>query len=259
MQPQTTSDGPDSNERAMRRLLTSARQTIDSAEPATLVAGTLAVAGSVALAAGLLIAELVDEVMDPDEAVTPDDRIVDWINQHASPALTTLFRTATRLADYWFAIIVVATTATILIWKRHRGAAFALIASSAGAALVTQTLKEIIGRERPPIGGQLVAATGLAFPSGHSSQSVACYGGLALATILASRRTGPRIAAITAAVVIAFLVGTSRVYLGVHWPSDVVAGWIVGLTWLTLVAAAAWLLRRLNRPRGWWPERPEPT
>jgi membrane-associated phospholipid phosphatase len=201
----------------------------------------------------VIITELVDEVMDPDQAVTPDHRIVDWIARRTSPALDTLFQTATRLADYWVAMSIVAVTAIVLITRRHRGAAAALVTSSLGAAAVTEVLKELIGRQRPPIDGRLVHASGLAFPSGHSSQSIACYGGLALVAILITKRTGPRLAAIIAATTIAVLVGASRVYLGVHWPSDVLAGWIVGITWLALVTTATWLLRRLDRPRGWWP------
>lgn len=208
----------------------------------------------VSLAAGAVFVELVDEVVSHDGATSPDEEVARWIAERRTPWLTHVMRPTTRLADYAVAGTVAAAVAMALAATRRRGAAAAVLVSSLGAMLVTEVLKEVVGRERPMADGRLVEAAGHAFPSGHSSQAIACYGGLALAVVLTTRSRPRRTAAVAAAGLVALAVGTSRTYLGVHWPADVLSGWIVGLTWLVLVATAAWLLRRLDRPRGWWPQ-----
>lgn len=213
---------------------------------------TLAFAVAITLASGAVFVELLDAVVSHDGATSPDEEIARWVVDLRTPWLTAVMRPTTHLADYAVAGTVAAVVAVALFAARRRGAAAAVIVSSLGAMLVTELLKELVGRERPTPDGRLVEAVGHAFPSGHSSQAVACYGGLALAVILTTDLQRRRVAAIALAAVVAIAVGTSRVYLGVHWPSDVLSGWIVGLTWLVLVASAAWLLRRLDRPEGWW-------
>lgn len=215
---------------------------------------TLAFAAVAALAAGSAFVELVDAVMSHDGATSPDEEIARWIADLRTPWLTAAMRPTTHLADYAVAGTIAVVTAVALFVTRRRGAAVALVVSSLGAMLVTEVLKELVGRERPAADGRLVEAVGHAFPSGHSSQAVACYGGLALVVILTTDRPRRRVVAVALAAVVAVAVGTSRVYLGVHWPSDILSGWIVGLTWLVLVATVAWLLRRLDRPQGWWPQ-----
>ncbi|QGG94283.1 phosphatase PAP2 family protein [Actinomarinicola tropica] len=207
----------------------------------------------VSLTAGAAFVELVDAVTSEEGASSPDAEVARWIAERRTPWVTALMRLTTRLADYAIAGTVAAAAAVALVAARRRGPASALVASSLGAMLVTEVLKEVVGRERPMADGRLVEAAGHAFPSGHSSQAVACYGGLALAVVLTTRSSRRRAAAVAAVAVVALAVGTSRVYLGVHWPADVLSGWIVGLTWLALVASGSLLLQRLDRPRGWWP------
>jgi undecaprenyl-diphosphatase len=115
---------------------------------------------------------------------------------------------------------------------RHR---VALATVVVGAVVLYDTVKFVVGRPRPPADVQLViTATGSAFPSGHATASAAAYGAIAL---VVWARWGARAGrgAMAAAVVITAVVGFSRVYLGVHWPTDVVAGWCAGAAWLWLV------------------------
>jgi len=114
-------------------------------------------------------------------------------------------------------------------------------ANTATQAIVT-LVKVIVERARPDSAEALSHAGGYAFPSGHSATAVVVYGALAL---IAARRGGARAraAAIVAAVALAGLVGITRVYLGVHFPSDVLAGWLLG----GAVLAVVWRLA-VGRP-----------
>ena len=236
----------------LRVLLHRMREWIDAVPPVVLVVGVLAVAVAVVVAGGALVSEVVDEVMVGAGAGQPDDRIATWVRGLRTPGLTTFFRTVTHLSDVWFVTGVVVLVAATLLLRRQLGMAVAVLTASAGAAVITTLVKEFVGRARPPVVGRLVEAVGEAFPSGHSSQAVACYGALALVVAATTSRPAVRVTAPVVAVVVALTVGVSRVYLGVHWPSDVLSGWIVGLAWLAAVAVVSWVLRHVDRPRGWW-------
>jgi undecaprenyl-diphosphatase len=119
-------------------------------------------------------------------------------------------------------------TAALLARGQRRGALFFAI-TAGGSTLINQTLKFAFGRARPDSGLQLARTTGFAFPSGHSMASAAIYGALAMVIT----RKYPKLALAANAVcgVTVVAVGTSRAYLHVHYPSDVVTGWGLGLAW----------------------------
>jgi undecaprenyl-diphosphatase len=125
-----------------------------------------------------------------------------------------------------------------------------LIAASATGALVSQGLKQLFGRERPPLALHAVEVVNPSFPSGHAMLSAVVY--LTLAVLIArfAERRRVKAYALAAGVALTLLVGASRVFLGVHWPSDVLAGWSLGAAW----ALAWWLLalafERRNGGRG---------
>jgi undecaprenyl-diphosphatase len=129
-------------------------------------------------------------------------------------------------------------------------AAFAA-ASVIGGAILSNLLKDFFQRPRPEIVPHLAYAANTSFPSGHSMMSAVTY--LTLAALLARSQERRRIKAyfLLLAVLITFLVGVSRIYLGVHWPTDVLAGWTAGTTWALL----CWLVARsLQRRKALEPE-----
>jgi undecaprenyl-diphosphatase len=130
--------------------------------------------------------------------------------------------------------LVVILAVSYLIAIRRRLVALILVASIAGGALLNFLLKVSIARPRPDLVAHLVKETTMSFPSGHSANSAVVY--LTLAILLATTQTRSRIRwlIVTCALLITMIIGLSRVYLGVHWPSDVVAGWAVGATWALL-------------------------
>ncbi|WP_141694106.1 phosphatase PAP2 family protein [Rhizobium lusitanum] len=116
-----------------------------------------------------------------------------------------------------------------------------------GAELLGNGIKPLIGRARPDVVSHLVTASGQSFPSGHSTLSSAVYIGLAL--LFASRlqsRTGRR-AFLGLAIVMTGLVGFSRVFLGVHFPTDVIGGWGMGAGW-SLLLWSIWVRCRPQAP-----------
>jgi undecaprenyl-diphosphatase len=139
-----------------------------------------------------------------------------------------------------------AFTIGFLIYVKRRAEAGWLAASVIGASGLNTLLKLWLNRPRPEIVPHLVHVANASFPSGHAMISAAVY--LTIGVMLAE--TQPKLAARTYLVgfagVLVLLIGTSRVYLGVHWPSDVLAGWCFGSVWALAVFAANRALRRAS-------------
>lgn len=133
------------------------------------------------------------------------------------------------------------------LWLRTRRwqPAVVLALGMGGAGALTYGLKVLIGRHRPGAGFMLGPIdTGFSFPSGHTLSSTVFFVLLAAVVWSADVRRTPRIAAAVSAVVLSLAMGLSRIYLGYHWGTDVLAGWIVALSWLCLLATTIALVRR---------------
>jgi undecaprenyl-diphosphatase len=151
------------------------------------------------------------------------------------PELLAVARTLTFFGD---PTLLIGASCIAALWLWHRGggrAGLVLIVVTLTGRLLGEAQKYWIARVRPDLEPHLVVVKTNSFPSGHATSSMIFY--LALALLLASHRH--RVAAAAAAVVLALLVGTSRVMLGVHWPSDVIGGWAFGLLWLLLTLRPA--------------------
>lgn len=141
----------------------------------------------------------------------------------------------------------------LLIARRTRLALLVALGVSVGA-IFAATLKALIGRARPDIVDHLVHETSLSFPSGHAMNSAIVY--LTLAALLARSQESRTVRAylMTVAALLTLVIGVSRVYLGVHWPSDVIAGWSIGAVWALLMSFVAARLQREHKI-----EQPAPT
>lgn len=135
-----------------------------------------------------------------------------------------------------------AVAALLFLRLRREAVLFALTVASGWA--VNSGLKALVGRARPEIVPHLTEAGGNSFPSGHSFNAAVVYIAMALAFAAISRRESVRWTVIAAAMAISLAIAWSRVWLGVHWPSDVIAGWLGGAGWAFLASA---LLRRPAR------------
>jgi undecaprenyl-diphosphatase len=198
------------------------------------------VAGSVmALALAMLFVEILDAVVENDDLVVLDQPVVQWISAHRPGWLTPFVVAVTDLGGKVLLTLAV-TVAAVLVARRVRSWRPLLFAVCAlgGSALLVAGIKVVIGRNRPDRSHQALSESGFAFPSGHSASALV---GWALVAWLVCKLTTSRTvqaAAWVAAGMLAVAVGLSRTYLGVHYPSDVIGGWVLGAVWFTTVLIA---------------------
>jgi undecaprenyl-diphosphatase len=151
---------------------------------------------------------------------------------------------ATALGSVTILTLIVLGTAGLFLVLRKRREAVWLVATAAGGTAISQVLKQVFNRERPPLFMHAVEVMNPSFPSGHAMLSAVIY--LTLGALVArfARTRRVKAYAMAWAVMLSVLVGCSRVYLGVHWPTDVLAGWCLGALWAIAVWLLAWVLER---------------
>lgn len=159
----------------------------------------------------------------------------------AHPDTTGAFIFYTHLGSVWALGPMTIAGAGWLWWRRQRARALALVASVLAVRLGVEVLKLIVDRARPSLDAHPVVVHSQSFPSGHAANSMATF--LALALFVAPE--GWRRPAVAAAVTASLAMGATRPVLGVHWPSDVLAGWILGAA--VVLLAWWWLSRRGER------------
>lgn len=188
-----------------------------------------------ALDRGVLL--LLRNPLDASDPIGPD-----W--------LEVIFRDITALGGATVLGLMTIAVTGFLLMEKKRGAALFVLAAVAGGTVLSAILKLAIARSRPDIVPHLVDVHTASFPSGHAMLSAVVYltlGGL-LSRVERPRRV--KIYVLSVAVILTLLIGVSRVYLGVHWPTDVLAGWCAGAAWATLCWRIALALQRRGEIEG---------
>lgn len=197
---------------------------------------TLTVTLAALVLAGWAFGALLTDLVQSRHLAGPDDATLRFMVNHRSAWLTTLMRTSTWLGSSAVLVPLSIVVAGLWRWKqRDWQAAWLLGASYGGASLSFNLVKRLTHRPRPPAHIALARAGGYAFPSGHATQAGAVWGALAFLATLVLTTWPRRVSAWSVAVMISGLVGLTRLYLGVHWLSDVAAGWALGGLWLFTV------------------------
>ncbi|HHP7233607.1 MAG TPA: phosphatase PAP2 family protein [Desulfobacterales bacterium] len=199
----------------------------------------LLAAAAVTVAAIWGFAEIADEVLE-GETLSFDEKVVRWMRRPEAPSvlkgpqwLHEVGRDVTALGSYAVLTLVTLAVGSFLFLQRRYRTAVLVVAAAAGGGLISTILKSIFDRGRPDLPA-IVYVTSSSFPSGHAMLSAVVYLtlGVLVAELVEKRRL--KLHCLLTAMLISFLVGVSRVYLGVHYPTDVLAGWLAGIVWAML-------------------------
>jgi membrane-associated phospholipid phosphatase len=195
---------------------------------------------AVVLGCGIALGELLSLAERSNGSTSPDASITSWLVAHRSHGLTTLARVLSTLGSQIILGPLTAIVAAALLMRRRFLSAGMLVAAWGGAICLYSLTKLVVDRMRPPSAIWLthVARTS-SFPSGHATQSLATL--TAIVLVSTAWVSGGRRAAWVLALVLAIMIGCSRVYLGVHWATDVASGWLIGTAW---IAVSVWLVAR---------------
>lgn len=143
-------------------------------------------------------------------------------------------RDISGLASTTVLLFVMAAALAYLLAVRRRAMALFVLLALGGGQVLASLLKLGVDRPRPELVPHLVEVVTLSFPSGHAMGAALTYGTLGVLAAGIAPNRAARICLLSLAVIATLLVGVSRVYLGVHWPSDVLAGWCAGFAWAAL-------------------------
>jgi membrane protein DedA with SNARE-associated domain/membrane-associated phospholipid phosphatase len=204
---------------------------------------------------------LTQDVTAHDDMALVDPHVTAWVIAHRVGWLTTALRALTWLGSTAFVIPAAMAVGLYFLVRRRDWRPLALLAAAtAGAIALYNIVKPLVGRPRPPAASWIGHYTGAAFPSGHATQSAAFYAMLALVVGMRLSVRG-RAVAWSAAALVVLIVGASRIYLGAHWLTDVLAGYALGVGWAAIVTAVVLASRPgagRARPVGHQGQAPQP-
>jgi membrane-associated phospholipid phosphatase len=179
-----------------------------------------------------------------------DQSVYRWAASMRSDAATTFFLSFTYVGGPVGVAVLAIGIAALLFVRGHRGLALYLILTGGAGGVVNMLLKQVFARARPDLAEALRQAHGYSFPSGHAMGSMIVFGALAYVVSRLHHRWRLRAAIMALLLTTILTVGLSRVYLGVHWISDIAAGFAAGAIWLvvaTVTFEAFWRIRRIRR------------
>lgn len=202
-----------------------------------LAAGALALTGFAWLFGGIA-----EDVVNGDPLTALDAQLAQWFNGRATPAFTHAMALVSDLNDVLAISVLAVLTAAVLAWRRAWSWLLVLALTVPGGMLINVLMKFAFHRARPSFDHPLLVLTSYSFPSGHVAGATLFYG--FLAALLASRcaRWRHRLLLVLAALVLIALVALSRMYLGAHYLSDVLAAFAEGAAWLIwcLMVTRSW-------------------
>ncbi len=196
----------------------------------------------------LLFSKIAEDVAE-GESRAFDTAVLLWINAHFPDWLYGPMLVVTTLGYYWFVLPLLAVATVLFYRKRRRISAVLLPVATLGGMVLTTVLKSVFERARPDLFESGYTASFYSFPSGHATIAVGFYGTLTL--LLAMRLAGLRRWAVVAlGTALVLLIGFSRLYLGVHYPTDVLAGFLAAPLWISAIGLSYFLWRAVRGATG---------
>jgi membrane-associated phospholipid phosphatase len=208
-------------------------------------------------AVALIVANLVlfvliaEDLLDGGALISHDEAVLAWFVDHRTEWTIRAAKVVSTLGGF-VSLTVVGVLTAIWLWRRGCRAALAAapLISLLLAGVAAAAAKALFGRDRPPIALHATTVTLAAFPSGHATDAAAFFLGASLAlAITVARRRSSQVLLVGTGIVLAALVGLSRLVLGVHWLSDVVAGWALGSAIAIAVVLTLWYVTAAHRLR----------
>ncbi|HEY5987709.1 MAG TPA: phosphatase PAP2 family protein, partial [Streptosporangiaceae bacterium] len=194
--------------------------------------------------AGWAFGGLTQDVAGHDEAALADPHVTAWVIAHRTEWLTSALKVLTWLGSSAFIIPLGLAAGLYFVLRRRTWRPLALLTVAvAGAIGLYDIVKPLVGRPRPAAAIWIGHYSGAAFPSGHATQSAAFYAMLAI-VLGAGLSFRGRAVLWSAAALVVLIVGASRIYLGAHWLTDVLAGYALGASWVAIVVAVLLITSR---------------
>jgi len=204
----------------------------------------LITSGALLAVLAAIVLGLADGASESNGLASIDPPVWQWMIDHRSQTLTTTAIVVTNVGSTVAMTVIASATIIYLLIKRRFGDAALVAVVASGAGLLVRFGKATVGRERPPAEFRLVIETNESFPSGHALASAAILGVVLVVLLPSIPNRGARIAILVGVALFALAIGLTRVYLGVHWATDVIAGWVTGLAWLALCLTVRQVWRR---------------
>jgi len=193
-----------------------------------------------------LFAKLSEEIFE-NEFTTLDVNFELWVHSFANTGLDAFFNFFTTIGSVTGMLILTALTFGLLSWRRHFHSAWLLVLVVVGGTLITQVLKALFRRPRPELWvGSGHRPTSFSFPSGHSTISLCFFGVLIWLGLKFLKTPLARVGWTILMLFSILMIGLSRIYFGVHYPTDVVGGFIAGSFWLITVISGISLYDRIH-------------
>lgn len=204
----------------------------------------------VLLAAHALLSSAV--VLGGRGPIGPDGAVLGWFVAHRSVAVTAVMIGVSNAGGTVGMVVVAALTCAFLLRARRVRAAVVVAVAGAGAGLLVVVVKNVLARPRPPLQGRITVETTFSLPSGHALSSLVVLGMVAAVVVTTAAPRVARCGVTVLAGAVVVVIGVSRLYLAVHWPSDVLDGWLLGGAWLTLCICALLQLEQPTTAAGSW-------
>jgi membrane-associated phospholipid phosphatase len=198
----------------------------------------------------LILGEISEDIINHEPLTVADAQLSTWLHSHRSPFLTSAMFVATSFGATATVTCIAAALGLYLLWRRRFYWLAAVATSVSGGALLNRLLKYAFHRPRPHFDDPILKLTSYSFPSGHTMMATVLYGVVAAYLLAKTPDWRWRVLIILSASLLIALVGSSRIYLGAHYLSDVLGAMAEGLAWLSLCLTVVYSIWRQQNPQG---------